>query len=78
MGLVMAALEHVVPHIHTKKSSHKLLTYIQQTVNIFTIEHVYRYATLLLCARVCLRGLRIDTWISLHVTFVGGCVTGGQ
>ena len=78
MGLAVAALEHVVPHVRTNKSSHKPLSYIQQTVNIFTIEHVYRYATLLLELRVCLGGLRIDTWVSLCVTFVGGCVTGGH
>ena len=78
MGLAVAALEHVVPHVHTNKSSHKPLMYIQQTVNIFTIEHVYRYATLLLGVCVCLGGVCIDTQVSLRVTFVGGCVTGGQ
>ena len=46
MGLVVADLEHVVIHAHTNKSSHKPPTYIQQTVTIFTIEHVYRHATL--------------------------------
>ena len=61
MGLAVAALEHVVIHTHTNKSSHKPLTYIQQTVNIFTIEYVYRYATLLLGVRVCLGGVCIDT-----------------
>ena len=78
MGLAVAALEHMVSHVDTNKSSHKLLTYIQQTVNIFTIEHVYRYATLLLGVRVCLGGVRIDTGVRLRVTFVGRCVTGGQ
>ena len=34
MGIAVAALEHVVPHVHTNKGSHKPLTYIQQTVNI--------------------------------------------
>ena len=48
----MAALEHMVPHAYTNKISDKPLTYIQQTVNILTIEHVYRYATLLLGVRV--------------------------
>ena len=61
MGLAVAALEHVVIHAQTDQSSHKLLSYIQQAVNIFTIEHVYRYATLLLGVCVCLRGVRIDT-----------------
>ena len=61
MGLAVAALEHVVLHAFTNKISHKPLTYIQQTVNILTIEHVYRYATLLLGARVCLGGVRADT-----------------
>ena len=61
MGLAVAALVHVVIHAHTNKSSHKTLTYIQQTVNIFTIEHVYRYATLLVGVRVCLGGVRMDT-----------------
>ena len=56
MGLAVGALEHVVLHAYTKESSHKPLTYIEQTVNIFTIEHVYRYATLLLGFRVCLWG----------------------
>ena len=58
MGL---ALEHVVLHAYTIKISNKPLTYIQQTVKILTIEHVYRYATLLLGVRVCLGGVRIDT-----------------
>ena len=61
MGLAVAALEHVVLHAYTNNSSHKPLTYIQQTVNILTIEHAYRYATLLLGVRVCLGGVRIDT-----------------
>ena len=61
MGLTVAALEHVLIHAHTNKSSHKPLTYIQQTVNIFTMEQVYRYATLLLGVRVCLGGVRKDT-----------------
>ena len=61
MGLAVAALEHMVPHAYTNKISHKPLTYTQQTVNILTIEHVYRYATLLLGVRVCLGGVRIDT-----------------
>ena len=60
MGLAVAALDHVVIHAHTNKSSHKPLTYIQQMVNIFTIEHMYRYATLLLGVPVCLWGVRID------------------
>ena len=46
MSLAVAALEHVMLHAYTYKISHKPLTYIQQTVNIPTIEHVYRYATL--------------------------------
>ena len=78
MGLAVAALKQVVPHVHTNRSSHKLLTYIQQTVNTFTIEHVYRYATLLLGDRVCLRGVRMDIKVSLRVTFISGCVIGGQ
>ena len=57
----MAALEHVVLHAYTNKISHKPHTYIQQTVNIFIIEHVYRYTTLLLGVRVCLRGMGIDS-----------------
>ena len=61
MGLAVAASEHVVLHAYTNKISHKPLTYIQQTVNILTIEHVYIYATLLLGVRVCLGGVRIDT-----------------
>ena len=61
MGLAVAALEHVVLHDYTNKISHKPLTYIQQTVNILTIEHVYRDATLLLGVGVCLGGVRIDT-----------------
>ena len=61
LGLAVAALEHVVPHAYTKKSLHKPLTYIQQYVNIFTIEHVYRYVTMLLGVRVCLGGVCIDT-----------------
>ena len=61
MGLAVAALEQEVPHVHTNKSSHKPLTYIQQAVNIFTIEHVCRYTTLLLDVRVCLGGVCIDT-----------------
>ena len=69
MGLAVAALEHMSPHAYTNKISHKPLTYIQQTVNILTIEHVYRYATLLLGVRVCLGGLCIDTYVSLSVTY---------
>ena len=61
MGLALAALEHVVLHAYTNKISHKPLTYIQQLVNILTIEQVYRYATLLLGVCVCFRGVRIDT-----------------
>ena len=61
MGLAVAALEHLVPDAYTNKNLHKPLPYIQQTVNILTIEHVYRYATLLLGVRVCLGGVRIDT-----------------
>ena len=53
MDLATVALKGVVLH--------KPLTYIQQTVNILTIEHVYRYATLLLGVHVCLRGVRTDT-----------------
>ena len=61
MGTAVAALEHVVLHAYTNKICHKPLTYIQQTVNILTTEHVNRYATLLLGVRVCLGGVRIDT-----------------
>ena len=61
MNLAVAALEHVVPQAYTNTISHKPLTYIQQTVNIFTIEQVYKYATLLLGVRVCPGGVRIDT-----------------
>ena len=61
VGLAVAALEHVVIHADKNKSSHKPLTYIRQTVNIFTVEHMYRYATLLLGVRVCLAGVRIHT-----------------
>ena len=61
MGLVVAALDHVVPHAYTNKSSHKPPMYIQQTVNICTKEYVYIYVTLLLGVRVCLGGMRIDT-----------------
>ena len=61
MGPAVAALGHVVLHACTNKISHKPLTYIQQTVNIPTIEHVYRYATLLLGVGVCLGGVCIDT-----------------
>ena len=78
MGLAVAALEHVVPHAYTKKISHKPRTYTQQMVNILTIEHVYIYTTLLLGVRVCLGGVRIETYVSLSVTFDGGCVSGGQ
>ena len=63
-GLAVAALGHVMGALHTYgtcKSFHKLLTYTQQTVSISTIEHVYRYATLLLGVRVCLGGVRINT-----------------
>ena len=78
MDLAVVALEHVVLHAYTNKSSHEPLTYIQQTVNILTKEHPYRYAPLLLGVRVCLGGVHTDTYVSLSVTFVGGCVTGGQ
>ena len=61
MGLAVAALEHTLPHAWTNKISHKPLTYIPQTVNILTIEHVYRCATLLLGVCVCLGGMLIDT-----------------
>ena len=61
MGLAVAALEHMVLHAYANKSSQRPLTCIQQTVNILTIEHVYRYATLLLGVRLCLRGVRTDT-----------------
>ena len=54
--LAVTALEHMVPHAYTNTFPHKPVTYIQQTVNILTIEHVYRYATLLLGVRVCLWG----------------------
>ena len=40
---------------HSAEWTHKPLTYIQQTVNILTIEHVYRYATLLMVF-VCVSG----------------------
>ena len=61
VGLAVAVLEHMVPHVYTNKKLHKLLTNIQQTVSILTIEHVYRYGTLLLGVCVCLGGVRIDT-----------------
>ena len=61
VGLAMPALEHVVLHAYTNEISHKPLTYIQRTVNLLRIEHLYRYATLLLGVRVCLEGVRIDT-----------------
>ena len=64
VGLAVAALGHVMgaPHTyHTCKSFHKLLTHTQQTVSISTIEHVHRYAALLLGVRVCLWGVRINT-----------------
>ena len=61
MGLAVGALEHMFPHAYTNKISHKPSTYIQKTVSILTIEHVYRYATLLLGVRVCLGGVRMDT-----------------
>ena len=54
---MLAALEHVVIHAHRSKSSHTPLRYMEQTVNTFTSEHLYRYATLLLGVRVCLRGV---------------------
>ena len=57
--LASAALGQMFLYAHTNKISHKPLTYIQQTVNILTIEHVYRYATLLLGVHVCLGGVRI-------------------
>ena len=79
MGLAVAALGHVMVGFHTYgtcKSFQKLLTYTQQTVSISTIEHVYRYATLLLGVRVCLGGVRINTQVSSSGTFVGGCATG--
>ena len=78
MGLALAPLEHMVAHAYTDKNLHKPLPYIQQTVNILTIEHVYRYATLLLGVRVFLGGVRIDTYVSSSVTFVGGCVISGR
>ena len=46
---------------NTNKSSHKLPTGIQQTVNIFRKEHVYGYAILFLGVRVCLEGVCLDT-----------------
>ena len=61
MGLAVAALGHMFPHAYTNKIFHKPLTYIQQMVNILTIEHMYRYATLLLGVRVSLGGVRIVT-----------------
>ena len=61
MGLGVASLDHVVIHARTNKSSHKPLMVMQQAVIIFKIEHVYRYATLLLRVRVCLGGVGIDT-----------------
>ena len=61
MGLAVAALGHMSSHAHTNKISHKPLTFIQQTVNILTSKHVYRFCTLLLGVRVCLGGVRIDT-----------------
>ena len=78
MGLGGAALEHVMMHTHVNKSSHKPLTHIPPTINKFTIDHVYRYATLLLGFRVCLGGVRIDKYLGFSVTFVGGCVTDGR
>ena len=45
----------------SRKQNLPQTTHIQQTVNILTIEHVYKYATLLLGVRVCLGGVRIDT-----------------
>ena len=59
--LSVAAFEQVVLHAYTTKRSHKPLRNMQQTLNIFTIEHVYRYATLSLGVPVCLGGVRIDT-----------------
>ena len=61
MGLALAALGHMFPHAHTNKISHQPLPHIQQTVNILTIEHMYRYATLLVGVPVCLGGVRINT-----------------
>ena len=61
VGPAVASLEHVMVHAYTHKVSHKPLTYIKQMVSILTIEHVYRYATLLLGVRVCLEGVHIDT-----------------
>ena len=37
---VTEALKQMIIHAHTNKSSHKSLTYIQQTLNIFTLEQV--------------------------------------
>ena len=54
MSLAVMVLEYVMGHVHTNKSSGKPLTCIQQTVIIFTIEHICRYATLLLGFCVCL------------------------
>ena len=50
------------PHTYqTHKSFNKLLTDKQQTVNIFTIQQLYRHATLLLGVRVGLGGVYINT-----------------
>ena len=57
MRLTVAASGHVVLNAYTNKISHKPLMYIQQTVNILTIEHMKRYSTLLLGVRVCLGGV---------------------
>ena len=57
----LGARDGGTPHIRHVQEPHKLLTYTQQTVSISTIEHVYRYATLLLGVRVCLGGVRINT-----------------
>ena len=61
MGLAVAALEQLVIQADPNKSFQRPITYIQQTVNTFTIGDVYRYATLLLGVRVCLWRVRIDT-----------------
>ena len=78
VGLAVATLEHGMRNAHTNKRSHKPLTYIQQTVNIITKEQVYPYANLLLGVRVCPGGVPVNAWVSLRLTFVGGCVTGGR
>ena len=60
-GVGLGARDERMPHMyHTHKCCHKLPTDIQEMVNIFTIEHVYRYATLLLGVCVCFGAECID------------------